>query len=71
MIVYDDRENGKETNAMLLANSQRLSHRTHHFNVKYHWFCECVKDLTLGAGRGALERIGSVQTVVPRFWSEN
>jgi hypothetical protein len=30
--------------AMLLANKQRLSNRTRHFNVKYHWFWEVVKD---------------------------
>ena len=30
--------------ALLLANNQRLSNRTRHFNVKYHWFWECVKD---------------------------
>jgi hypothetical protein len=28
--------------ALLLANNHRLSPRTRHFNVKYHWFWENV-----------------------------
>jgi hypothetical protein len=32
---------------MLLATNQRLSGRTRHFNVKYHWFWEAVKDAVL------------------------
>jgi len=49
---------------MLLATNQRLSGRTRHFNVKYHWFWEAVRDAC-----SVVALVSSVPIVSPRIWS--